>query len=192
MKKTPSFAIFVLTPLISILVAIGSDRLPAQTSAAGWRSKADKLLGQRDFPGAANAFHQAAVGYRKMGDYGAYKVLEQRSQRYETQAILFQEKPMREATARKYYTGKRLEPLYGAYLGAFIDREDGIHGAYQDENGQTHEDAAEWNRIMAKPHAIFFMYMRYGNKFPRQWMSHLRKNGAAAQWVVSHRKISTR
>ena len=181
--KKPCLVLFFFA---LVLFLVGSrQNVRAQTSAASLRVKADVQVKRKEFGAASQSFRAAALRYKSLGDYGAYKVLEEQAQRYETQISLFYEKPLTEQTARKYYTGKRLEPLYGVYLGAFIDREDGVKSAYQDENGQTHRDSNEWNRIMGKNHAMFFMYERYGNKFPQKWMDHLKRYGGAAQWVLT-------
>ncbi len=177
-----------LSPFSAFLFALLIFCVPPQASgqsAAGLKNRADALFLKGDYAGASKAYRAAAARYKQLGDYGAYKVLDERASRYAAQAILFHERFLTEAGARKYFSGKRLEPLYGTYLGAFIDREDGVRTTFQDENGQTHHDSEEWNRTVGKSHAIFFMYERYGGKFPKRWMDHLKKSGAAAQWVLS-------
>ena len=88
-------------------------------------------------------------------------------------------------------TGARLEPTNGAYLGAFIDRDDAIPDYFLDENFQRHARAEDWAQLVGKPHASHFMYLRYGNKFPRAWIEHLKKQGVIPHiaWEPIHLKF---
>lgn len=160
------------------------------TTAAGWRGRAERLRDANNFAGASRAYFEAANRYRALGDVQTAKVMTTLGQRYETRLRLFYDRPADRASLQGNYLGKRLEPLYGAYLGAFIDREDGLNHTFTGENGQTHGDSAEFNARVGKRHAIFFMYNEYGRPFPDKWFAHLRKNGAAAQWVLQPRRLN--
>jgi Glycosyl hydrolase family 26 len=75
-------------------------------------------------------------------------------------------------------TRQRLEPPYGAYLGAFIDRDDELQNTFMDENWQTHRDPEEFEERVGKQHASYFCYLRYGQRFPFRWAERLRGAGA--------------
>lgn len=167
----------------------------ATWGAVGWqtavslRAEADSCAGRGLYPRAVVAYRRAAAIYRRTGDPDAAKVLENQADRFDSSVILYVHRPAESAAVRKYYTGRRLEPIYGCYIGAFIDREDGLRGRYTDENGQVHGDSGEFNRLTGRNHATFFMYMQYGRRFPTRWTDHLRRNRAAAQLVLLPRSL---
>ena len=146
---------------------------------------ANGYVDRKQYAAAADAYYEAARRYAEIGDVQVAKILRTQGQRYETRVNLYYNRNADKAALRKSnYLGKRLEPMYGAYLGAFIDREDGVQGTFTGYNGQVHRDVAEFNRKVGKRHAVFFMYTRYGNPFPAEWFAHLKENGVAAQWVM--------
>lgn len=161
------------------------------TSAAGWRARADSLASTGQCTGAAEAYREAGKIYATKGDPNAAKIMETQAQRYETRASLWvhSPKPERSVLAANY-TGKRLEPMYGAYIGAFIDREDGVSSYYMSNVGQKHKSSSEFNEKIGKKHATFLTYQLYGNDFPETWMLHLKANGAAAQWALQPARLS--
>ena len=159
-------------------------------SAAGFRKAADRLVATGRFGESVPLYRKAAAVYRRVGDPNAAKVLESKADRYESRIQLYVHRPARHSAVEKYYSGKRLEPVYGAYLGAFIDREDGVSRRYMDENSQVHKDSGEFNRITGRNHAIYFMYMSYGRRFPTRWTEHLRQHNAAAHIVLSPHNLN--
>ena len=154
-------------------------------SAAELRSRADRLVAQGHFGESVPFYRRAADIYLKRGDPNAAKVLQGKADRYESRIQLFFHRPARYSNVKKYYTGRRLEPVYGAYLGAFIDREDRITRRYIDENSQLHKDSGLFNIATGRNHAVFFMYQTYGRRFPFRWTLHLKDHNAAAQLVLS-------
>lgn len=160
------------------------------TTAAGWRDLGDGYLGREQYQPAADAFRQASKLYTAKGDANAGKVLETRAQRYETVVNLFRHRPTSPASVRRHYTGRRLEPLYGSYVGAFIDREDRVVETFTGVNGQVHRDGDSFNKKTGKHHATFFMYNQYGYPFPQVWFDHLKEIGAGAQWVIQPRSLN--
>lgn len=158
--------------------------------ASYWRALADAYVADGQFGKAPYAYRKAAVIYRKIGDPNAAKVLEIQADRYDTEVMLFYQRKARRSRLERYYTGRRLEPLYGTYIGAFLDREDAISGEFLDENWQKHKDVGEFARLVGKKHAIFFMYLSYGQDFPTQWTNHLKENGAAAHIAFEPKDIS--
>jgi hypothetical protein len=107
-------------------------------------------------------------------------VLQIQAERFETKIRLFYERPADVTRLRNNYTGARLEPIYGCYVGAFIDRDDGIQSTYVADD-QRHGDHDEFNQAVGKDHAIFFQYIRYGRPFPDDWTGRLKQAGAAVQ-----------
>lgn len=160
------------------------------TTAAGWKDYAEGYLAREEYAKASEGFREASKIYAGKGDFGASKVLAVRAERYETQAKMFLSRPARKESVARHYTGKRLEPMYGAYIGAFIDREDGVQTYFTGVNGQIHKDVDEFNKRIGKRHATYFMYTRYGNPFPYAWFQHLKENGAAAQWVMQPQNMN--
>lgn len=151
-----------------------------QPNASTYRALADGYVRAEQFDRASAAFYKAGTLYAKFGDQNAAKVLESYGQRYETKIDLFYERPLTPETAAQNQTGARLEPAYGCYVGAFIDREDGLDTGFIG-NGQAHKDPEAFNQATGKHHAVFFTYLGYGRPFPSRWISVLRQRGAAAQ-----------
>ncbi|HZT40555.1 MAG TPA: glycosyl hydrolase [Chthonomonadaceae bacterium] len=179
---------WLLTALAATVLLVG--RAPARSSghredAYGYRQAAEACVARHQYAQAADAYLKAAAIYQQKGDPGAAFALRARAERYESAIALYYERPADETHLRRYYTGRRLEPLYGAYIGAFIDRESGVNDGYMDENFQTHKDCGEFNERIGRDHALFFEYMRYGRPFPSRWTDHLRRYHAAAQLVLS-------
>lgn len=160
------------------------------TTAAEWRARGEAMLKDSRFGEAASAFREASKLYETKGDPNAAKVLEIKAQRYETRLAVFMHRPPDDTRIARYYTGRRLEPKYGAYIGAFIDREDAVKETYTGFNGQIHRSVEEFNERIGKRHAIFLTYQKYGNPFPQEWMEHLKANGAAAQWALQPSDLS--
>jgi hypothetical protein len=160
-----------------------------QPNAANYRALADAYVKSEQFEKASAAFFKAGALYGKLGDRNAAKVLQTYGERYETTIELFYERPTRPETVRANYTGARLEPGYGCYVGAFIDREDGLDTGFVG-NGQSHKDPEGFNEATGKRHAMFFTYLAYGRPFPSRWVSVLRQRGAAAHIVWEPKSTS--
>jgi hypothetical protein len=177
--------LYGLPLLLSLATWLFTSSWARAETAAALRAMADRYVARREFAKAVPAYRGAAAIYRRIGDPNGAKVLETLANRYETQLVMYVHRPTRPDAVRRHYTGARLEPVYGAYIGAFIDREDGISGAYLDENDQLHKDSAEFAQRIGRRHAVYFMYMSYGRRFPNRWAAHLRRNDAAAHIVLS-------
>lgn len=151
--------------------------------AANWRALSDAYVAASMFPQASDAFMRASVLYGKSGDPNAAKWLEIQSQRYETKVGVYYQRPLDPDSLRKrFYTGARLEPVYGCYIGAFIDREDEISETFTD-NSQTYREPDAFAAATGRKHALYFMYLSYGRDFPKVWTDRLREVGAAAHIV---------
>ncbi len=154
----------------------------ANPDAANWRALSDAYVASGQYAKASQAFAKASALYAKFGDLNAAKVLEIQAQRYETQIGMFYDKVPDYYGLQRNYTRARYEPVYGCYLGAFIDREDGVKEEFHD-NDQLFKDPGGFNQAVGKNQAIYFTYLRYGRPFPKGWARRLEKVGAAAEIV---------
>jgi hypothetical protein len=144
-------------------------------SAAGYRRLADSAS-RAGFPDlATGAYLKEAAIYRHLGDANAATVEELKAGRYRAEGRLFLH--AEEPPEAHLYTRARLEPAYGALLGAFIDRDDELSDTFMDENWQTHRDPEEFEARTGKQHASYFCYLRYGQPFPARWAGRLRDRG---------------
>ena len=146
-----------------------------------YRGLAKLYLDAGRYADAAQTLRQEAVRYRLKKLDDAAIIDEKNAARYDPTTTLY---IARKATANELetlYSGAPLEPLVGCYLGAFIDRSSDLPDSYQDENFQTHRHAQDWAQFVGKPHGSHFMYLAYGQKFPRQWIEELKAQGAIPQ-----------
>ena len=145
---------------------------------AAYRQLTKIYLSLGRYDDAVKTLRAEAAQYRRKGFDDAAVIREREAARYETQLQVFIERLPTAAEQRVLDTRAKLEPPNGAYMGAFIDRDDALSRYFLDENSQRHARVEDWAQLVGKPHASYFMYMRYGNKFPRVWVEHLKKNGA--------------
>ena len=157
--------------------------------AANWRALSDAYVAAGMYSKASDAFAQASALYQKSGDPNAAKVLEIQSQRYETKIGLYYQRAFDpDDLSKRFYTGARLEPIYGCYIGAFIDREDSISDTFNGDD-QLYREPTAFNLATGRKHAIYFMYLKYGRPFPKVWAQHLLDAGAAAHIVWEPDKL---
>jgi hypothetical protein len=134
-----------------------------------------------DYANAARLMREESALYAAKGLRDASVIAAQNAARYAPTTSLFLERAPTPQEVTGLYSGAPNEPFVGCYLGAFIDREPGLKQTYQDENWQTHRQPAEWARLTGKPHGTMFMYLAYGQKFPRAWIENLKQNGVIPQ-----------
>ncbi|HWA84432.1 MAG TPA: glycosyl hydrolase [Fimbriimonadaceae bacterium] len=158
--------------------------------AANYRALADAYVRAEQYDRASAAFFKAGSLYAKLGDSNAARALHTQGERYETKIDLFYERPLTDQTRKVNDTGARLEPAYGCYVGAFIDREDALDTGFIG-NGQSHKDPLAFDQATGKHHAVFFTYLSYGRPFPTRWIAALRRAGAAAQIAWEPRTVSS-
>ena len=137
----------------------------------GWDAIAERYLKLGHYSGAAAAFRREAAMYRAAGMEDAAAIKEKRASLYETDIKLFLERKPTKAERKALNTGALLEPPAGAYVGAFIDRDDNLKRIFQGDNWQWHRYPEDFARITGKRHATYFMYLNYKNNFPGKWMS---------------------
>ncbi|MFA7479644.1 MAG: glycosyl hydrolase [Vulcanimicrobiota bacterium] len=143
----------------------------ASQSAADWRKVAERALLLEDFGSAQEAFQRESDIYRAKGHTQAALAEAIKAAQYSTKLQLYRSIPPEPAAKLE-----RLEPASGCYLGAFIDRDDALQ-AHQ-FGSQIHGDIEQFNELVEKPHASFFMYRAYGTDFPTRWAEYCKENGA--------------
>ena len=130
---------------------------------AAHRAKAEAYLEKKQYQQAAESFFKAADGYQSLGDPNAAKVLRDRGKRYFSTLELYEQVPPSDQRLA------RGEPAAGMYLGVNIERE------------EASRYPQSFNNLIGKPHAMFFMYRKYGVAFPKAYAQELKKAGAALQ-----------
>lgn len=146
-----------------------------------WKDLAFAYVNAQQYLKVPEAFRKAADFYRQQGDVNAAIQMERSAEKYLAEARIYIEKPTVRKEAEKYYTGAKFEPVYGSYLGAFIENEDMITDRYVDEQGYKRPRVAAWDKAVGVKHAIFFRYLGYGRPFPMKWAEDLRNHKAAGQ-----------
>ncbi|MBN9419015.1 hypothetical protein ABS71_02340 [bacterium SCN 62-11] len=142
------------------------------SSAASWRTFAEKCVKQKAFAQASQAYAREAAIYRKKGDPEAAIVEQLKSDRYRTQIELFYWRPSDDPVRPL----ERLEPAQGCMVGAFIDRDDTLEKHLF--GPQMHGDIPQFNDLTGKRHASFFTYLSLQREFPRPWADYVREQGA--------------
>lgn len=157
------------------------DLVLAEPTAANYLKLGDLSMQSLDHDEARIAYQKASSIYYQKGYDSFGYVAEMKSQRCEVSVIPYYEVPADKEELSKFFTGAKLEPYFGCFVGAFIDHEDSIKGTYRDEYGNWRRDASAFNHLTNIHHAIFFMYQGYGKEFPHRFVKHMFDNHAAAQ-----------
>ena len=184
----PDFA--DLRPAVRSLQARAFERdargLPS--SASGWANRGLAAVQNREYDKAADAFAHAADLYDVKGDPDTAIVMRVQGDRYRSELNLFYNRRTNLESVRRYDTGRRLEPVYGTYIGAFIDRDEELTDTFPDGN-RIFKDCSGFNEKIGRKHAAFFTYNGYGSEIPDGWFANLKENTAAAQWVIEPRTL---
>lgn len=125
---------------------------------------------------AARIFRVQAALYRRKGLSDAAQIMENRAAQNETVARIFVERP----DAPVNYTGAPLEPKNGAYIGAFIDRDDALQVIFKGNNFQVHRFPSEFESRTGRRLGSVFTYVKWGN-FPRRWLQMCKEQGVIPQ-----------
>ena len=152
-----------------------------EPTAANYKLLAEANIAIDDFSDAQRSFAHAADLYRSKNMVSEGYATDRLAERYEVEAIPFEQTRTTVQDVTQFDSRARLEPTYGCYTGAFIDHEDSIHGTYRDEYATWRRDASAFNHLTGIHHAVFFMYLGYGRSFPAKFVRHMNDNGAAAQ-----------
>jgi hypothetical protein len=148
-------------------------------SAPLLRRKADAAARAGRFSEAASLYRREAAVYRQNGDLNGAKVEEMKADRFTSSIRLFAHAPKSIWRSLPPYALGKYEPLYGCYLGAFIDRDERLGQKFFDENWQAHYDPDSFTDLIGKKHASTFCYLSYGRRFPSRWVERLKSQGVA-------------
>jgi len=96
------------------------------------------------------------------------------------QALLTITRPLTPAEIAARDTHQLFEPPVGCYLGAFIDFDGSLKNQVKDQNGTKHQESGPFEKIVGKPHSMYFFYMGYGRRLPMDWV---RKQAAMGKFV---------
>lgn len=143
-----------------------------------YRKIAEMSVQDGNYDEAVRNYRIEASMYRKKGDINAAIVEELKASRYETSIGLFLDRELSASESKPFYTGAVNEPILGCYIGAFIDRDEQLNHTSHDENWQIHRSPEEFTQLVGKPHASYFMYVSYGQKFPRAWVEQCKRANA--------------
>lgn len=178
-RNLPGPAVYrPLAPVARAQMDAVQAKLKKFPTFSGWQALSKLLRENGQWEAAATALRHEAAQYRAKGLNDAALIRENEAAEISTDVRVFR---MRQANKREtdtLYSGSPLEPIIGCYLGAFIDRDDALKQKYFDENWQEHRDSAEFERLAGKQHGSYFMYVRYGQKFPKVWAEKLKAHGA--------------
>ena len=125
---------------------------------------------------AARIYRIEAALYRRKGLTDAAQILENRAAQNETVVRVFARRP----DAPDNYSGAPLEPKRGAYIGAFIDRDDALQVLFPGDNFQTHRFPSEFESRAGRRLGSVFTYVKWGN-FPRKWLQMCKEQGVIPQ-----------
>jgi hypothetical protein len=157
---------------------------------AAYREMAEIYLKLGQFAEAAQCLRTEAAMYRQKGLTDAAILQETRAARYETDVRFFLERPLSPGELQKQHTKALNEPPVGAYIGAFIDRDDQLAETWMDENWQTHRRPQHFAQKVGKPHASYFMYLGYGQKVPLKWLQECKEAGAIPHLAWEPKKLT--
>lgn len=150
-------------------------------SVSGWERAAAAAEKQSGWQFAADCWYKVSRLYQERNDLNmAYWAIRE-AQARETKVQIFIDHPSdRSKLVAKNYTGAKFEPIYGCFNGAFIDDETTLSPVLQ-EGHNTRRSVSEFNDRTGAHHAFFFIYMGYGQPFPKKWAEYLKSQGAGLQ-----------
>ena len=125
---------------------------------------------------AARIFRVEAALYRRKGLSNAAQILENRAAQNETVARVF----VQRTDVPDNFTGAPLEPKIGAYIGAFIDRDDALKVIFPGDNFQYHRFPSEFKSRTGRHLSSLFTYVKWGN-FPKKWLQMCKEQGVIPQ-----------
>ena len=125
---------------------------------------------------AARIYRIEAALYRRKGLSDAAQIMENRAAQNETVARVFAAR----ANAPANFSGAPLEPKTGAYIGAFIDRDDALQVPFKGDNFQYHHFPSEFESRAGRRLGSVFTYVKWGN-FPRKWLQMCKEQGVIPQ-----------
>ncbi len=165
-------------------VAVRRDALTAQLEAknadfptfAVYQKLAEHHIELGNNAEAARIFRVQAALYRQKGLADAAQIMEERAAQNETVVRVFAARN----DAPGNFAGAPLEPKSGAYIGAFIDRDDALQVPFSGDNFQNHRFPSEFESRVGRRLSSVFTYVKWGN-FPRKWLQMCKEQGVIPQ-----------
>ena len=148
-------------------------------TAASLRRRAEAAEAAGRFAEAADLYRREAAVYRKNGDTEGAKVEDAKADRYSSSVRLYAHLPPPPSPPFAPMRYAKHEPVYGCYLGAFLDRDERAGEPMQDENFQTHRPPDAFAQLTGKKLATVFCYVAYGRPFPSRWVEYLKSQNVA-------------
>ncbi|MBX7135492.1 MAG: glycoside hydrolase family 26 protein [Fimbriimonadaceae bacterium] len=71
----------------------------------------------------------------------------------------------------------KFEPAVGCYLGAYIELDPKLTKVMVDSSGNKRKLPEEFEGLVGKEHAMYFFYLGYGRKLPKDWVNTLANRG---------------
>ena len=158
-------------------IATIKSKLAKFPTFSNWHRLAEIYESAGMYADAAKALRAEAAMYRAKGLADAAQIRDGEAAQLSTDVRLFRMRTATPGETKSLYSRAPLEPILGCYIGAFIDRDDALTEKYFDENWQEHRSSPQFERLAGK-HASYFMYVRYGQKFPKKWAETLKRQGA--------------
>lgn len=132
---------------------------------------------------AADDYRKAARLYAAEGKPEEAASAQMQAFHYESRLELFVHRNTDWQSVQRYNTRRRLEPVYGCYLGAGIETEKSLPMS-KDSTTRHYRDCTAFNSLIGKRHAIFLDYMKYGSPFPVGFIATCKAAGAGAILAV--------
>jgi len=169
----------MLRNALVVLVLLGALSVSSfAISGAEYRKMADKAVIEGRYAQAAEYYNNEAAVYRARGDVNGAKAEEIKADRWASEVDIFYESHPSPDVYRSYYSGAKHEPIYGCYLGAFVERDDRI--PFQRASDATPlSRATGFMELVGKKPATFFDYCIYGKTYPKKWVDSLVADGVA-------------
>lgn len=92
-------------------------------------------------------------------------------------AYLFLKRKLTQTELSLRTTKALYEPDVGCYLGAYIEFDANIKQMVRDYDGKLRRDYITFEKIVGKPHAIYFFYLGYGKEAPLGYIRMLAERG---------------
>jgi len=162
--------------LSAVLLIAGAGR---SVTGADYRRMADSAVARGDYAEASRDYHLEAQIYRSHGDLQGAAVEEEKAARWSTHIQMFVDAPPDRSAQLAFYTGKKFEPVYGCYLGAYVAGDNSLGGGGEYGNAIYANRAAALGERIGKPLATSWDYANYGRPFPLRWAQALLNDGIA-------------
>src|SRR5579872_3611223 len=164
--------------LFLVVTLFATTRSAFGTTGAEYRKMAEGAVSTGQYARAAGYYRQEASVYRQHGDTNAAEVEEAKADCWTTRMDLFIEHPAPQASYAPLDTHGKFEPVYGCYLGAYVEADDNLGpDAGADSPAGRKEEA--FSKLIGKKLATVFTYCHYGESFPMNWAQALLDQGIA-------------